>query len=347
MSCCAGQNAYIPVAIPLVNGDGPITSVAALAAKKTIYLTGTFTGDYVVLGSHDGTNFVPVAKFNGRGNPQSVKSDVDATLSSVRIRREADAPASITIASQLTCTCVQPPISFTCCPCQVPPGEGTPNPQNFCTEFPGGVIAPFVEILHDPPMSRTSSGDNTILSSNGTVNGKLFLAAPGPVVNPAFSPFCFCVTMNQDVSDPGFNHIGSYAGLTGGDPFSNSRIMIATANPSSGLAYPTYHLITDVNDIDTGVPIDGTSHKFVVCSTLTPGQYSLQIDDGAPSLIALTAPNAATRPFIGAEAYDQSTGVPFSLTVDSFCADSLQINLGAKKPGTDKPKTPSKKTKRG
>lgn len=112
MSCCAGLNTYVPLVVPPVNTDGPLTGVANMTAKKTIYLTGTFNGDYVILGSHDNVDFVPIAKFNGNGNPQSAKRDVDATLNTVRVRRIADAGAVITIGSQLTCACPVGPINF-------------------------------------------------------------------------------------------------------------------------------------------------------------------------------------------------------------------------------------------
>jgi hypothetical protein len=105
---CAGLNAYIPLIVPPVNSDGPLTSVANLIAEKTIYLTGTFNGEYIVLGSHDNVDFVPIAKFNGNGNPQSAKLQVDAALNTVRVRRNADAGAVITVASRLTCACVAP-----------------------------------------------------------------------------------------------------------------------------------------------------------------------------------------------------------------------------------------------
>jgi hypothetical protein len=94
-----------------MNGDGTFVSVANLAAKKTIFLAGTFNGRYVILGSHDDVNFVPLegATFTGGGQPQSLRKDVDATLKSVRVRRQADALVTVVIGGQATCDCAETP----------------------------------------------------------------------------------------------------------------------------------------------------------------------------------------------------------------------------------------------
>jgi hypothetical protein len=105
MGCCGGSNTFLPTPVPATNVDGPILPTDTLQAKKTIFLAGKFNGKYDILGSHDDVNFVPVASFSGGGEPQSVRKDVDATLKSMRVRRQADAGVTVFIAGQTTCPC--------------------------------------------------------------------------------------------------------------------------------------------------------------------------------------------------------------------------------------------------
>lgn len=124
MPCCNGLNSFLAVPVPVVNGDGPLLPVGQLAAKKTFYLNGAWKGTYVLLGSHDGIDFVPVdgGKFDGGGNPQQARVDIDAMLAFVRVRRDADSLAVAAIASQLTCACsTTPPPPF------APKGEEAPK----------------------------------------------------------------------------------------------------------------------------------------------------------------------------------------------------------------------------
>lgn len=108
---CSGPNIFAAVPVPPTNIDGPIFSVATLTAKKTFYLAGSFEGEYVILGSHDDAEFVPIAQFEGQelrfgtSGPQTVRRDVIMTLKSIRIRRLSNKPVNISVASQQICPC--------------------------------------------------------------------------------------------------------------------------------------------------------------------------------------------------------------------------------------------------
>jgi hypothetical protein len=108
---CAGPNFMSAVPVPAANIDGPIMNVSGLVAGKTFYLADPFDGEYVILGSHDDSEFVPILQFNGQelrfgtSGPQMVRRDVIMTLKSIRVRRRANKLVTISIASQLVCPC--------------------------------------------------------------------------------------------------------------------------------------------------------------------------------------------------------------------------------------------------
>ena len=107
---CGGLNNFMSIPVPATNGLGTILDVSDLVAQKTIYLSGAFEGEYVLLGSHDDVKFVPVLKFNGSsiqpnsGN-QTIRRDIAMTLKSVRWHRAANKTVSTAIAGQDTCPC--------------------------------------------------------------------------------------------------------------------------------------------------------------------------------------------------------------------------------------------------
>ena len=105
MSCCGGLNQFLTPTVPSSNIDGPPLDVSGLTAGKTIYLSGEYIGRYVILGSHDGTLYVPVASFEGGAGPQTIRRDINATLASIKIRRSANKSVVINVAGQSTCAC--------------------------------------------------------------------------------------------------------------------------------------------------------------------------------------------------------------------------------------------------
>lgn len=102
---CGGLNQFLNMVVPGASGDGPSLDVSGLVADKTIYLAGNFNGTYIILGSQDDVEFVPIASFTGGTGPQSIRTDIKATLRTMRVRRQADVSVTINVAGQATCSC--------------------------------------------------------------------------------------------------------------------------------------------------------------------------------------------------------------------------------------------------
>lgn len=100
-----GLNIFDPVPVPLINGDGPVLDVSGMVARKTFYLSGTYTGRYVVMGSHDNVRYVPILQFDGGEGPQTIRRDIDYTLASIKVLRQADKTVTISVGSQAVCPC--------------------------------------------------------------------------------------------------------------------------------------------------------------------------------------------------------------------------------------------------
>lgn len=115
---CGGLNAFIALNVPNLPGDGAAVTVSSLGRHKTVYLSGAFEGKYILFGSHDGTNFVPVLSFDSGelppqnqdgfvpGEPQpTLKKNLPYTLHSIIVRRAADRTVNISVGGQETCAC--------------------------------------------------------------------------------------------------------------------------------------------------------------------------------------------------------------------------------------------------
>ena len=85
----------VNVVVP-VSGDGPIASIVNLIGEKTVELSGLFVGRYVLLGSHNDVNFVPVLIFDANGD-ESIKLTLKLALKSVRVRSQASASSGVTM----------------------------------------------------------------------------------------------------------------------------------------------------------------------------------------------------------------------------------------------------------
>jgi hypothetical protein len=70
------------------SGDGVAVNVSDLAGEKTVTLSGTFEGQYVLLGSHDGNHFDPVLSFDA-GGIEGIKQTFSGALKWVRLRSQA------------------------------------------------------------------------------------------------------------------------------------------------------------------------------------------------------------------------------------------------------------------
>jgi hypothetical protein len=103
---CGGLNQFLTFSVPGTNAsDGAPLDVSGLVAAKTIFLAGTYIGNYIILGSHDGVNYVPVLQFSGGEGPQAIRRDIKATLRFMKVHRNANKGVVINLAAQSTCTC--------------------------------------------------------------------------------------------------------------------------------------------------------------------------------------------------------------------------------------------------
>lgn len=108
---CGGLNQFLTADVPLNNGEGADLDVSGLVSEKTLFLSGVFDGEYVILGSHDDNRFIPIAKFEGqesrfgKSGPQTVRQDIDLTIKTLRVRRAASRTVNIAIAGRSVCAC--------------------------------------------------------------------------------------------------------------------------------------------------------------------------------------------------------------------------------------------------
>jgi hypothetical protein len=100
-----GSNVFASVAPGPNETDGPLVNVSTMGADKTITLPGSFDGEYVLLGSHDGVRFVPIAKFLGGDGLQTIVRTFSGTLQYVRSRRSSPDAITMSISGQAVCPC--------------------------------------------------------------------------------------------------------------------------------------------------------------------------------------------------------------------------------------------------
>jgi len=73
----AGQNLVFTLNVPANDGtDGAATDVSAAVGLKSVEISGAFSGSYIILGSHNGVNYVPLAMFQGGGDVKQTFSFV-------------------------------------------------------------------------------------------------------------------------------------------------------------------------------------------------------------------------------------------------------------------------------
>ena len=169
----------LPIVVPPTYGTyGPILDVSVLRGEKTVLLDGSFDGLYVLYGSHDNANFVPVFSFFG-ARPQSIKQIFESSYLSVRLRSLATNAAGVSISIS---------------------GEFSASTNSFAPLplVPAGAYGPqaVVDLFALVPPSGLLSGTNVILTGNfvgsvsveGSLDGVRFspvavfknLSAPNP-----------------------------------------------------------------------------------------------------------------------------------------------------------------------
>lgn len=107
--CSGGQNQILSLDVPTTDRtDGTSTDVSNLIADKTVEISGTYVGQYVILGSHDGRNYVPLLTFNSGSGVQSVRQTLNVTLKYMKVRRRAQNPSgpiTVSVGSAVVCEC--------------------------------------------------------------------------------------------------------------------------------------------------------------------------------------------------------------------------------------------------
>ena len=78
------------------SGDGVAVNVSTLVGEKTVTLSGTFRGQYVLLGSHDGSHFDPILSFDA-GGVEGIKQTFSGALQWVRIRSQVMGASGVVV----------------------------------------------------------------------------------------------------------------------------------------------------------------------------------------------------------------------------------------------------------
>jgi|GEM_PF-2755206 hypothetical protein len=85
--------AIFPIPVPS-SGDGSPVDISSLAGSKTVTLSGTFKGSYVLLGSHNGVKFSPLLAFSA-GGPEGIQRTLDGSLAAVKLRSLASSSSGV------------------------------------------------------------------------------------------------------------------------------------------------------------------------------------------------------------------------------------------------------------
>lgn len=109
MSCgqCGGLNQIATLNVPGIDGEGSATDVSSFTAQKSVEISGDYQGSFTLLGSHDGSTYVPVLSFQSGAGTQSFKQTMPFTLHFLKVRRRAliAQPVTISIGGAATCDC--------------------------------------------------------------------------------------------------------------------------------------------------------------------------------------------------------------------------------------------------
>ena len=104
MGCYDGLNQISTLVVPgLDQTDGPAFDTSGLVAEKTIQISGDYYGSYTIMGSHDGSLYVPILTFRAGSNVQSMA----IVTRFIKIRRTATniTQVAASVAAELACNC--------------------------------------------------------------------------------------------------------------------------------------------------------------------------------------------------------------------------------------------------
>lgn len=110
MGCCgdAGLNQISPLDVPVENGQlGAPLDVSGLVADKTIELSGTYSGSYVVYGSHDGALWAPILVFDSGASSQQLRLSTSLVLQFIAVKKLATTTSDVamSVSAKAACNC--------------------------------------------------------------------------------------------------------------------------------------------------------------------------------------------------------------------------------------------------
>lgn len=105
-----GLVGIVSIPVPLSDGEGPPTNVAAYVGRKTFELSGNYQGRITILGSHDGALYAPLLLFDaGQNGQQQMQKTIPFVVRFIKVRRRADSIdgsiITMTMAAQMVCPC--------------------------------------------------------------------------------------------------------------------------------------------------------------------------------------------------------------------------------------------------
>jgi len=118
---------------PADKTDGAAVNVSGLQGVKTFEISGSYSGTYSILGSHDGNLYFPVAFFNSGGSSQTVRKTLEVVANFLKVHREAPQSGLVTvnIAARATTACAsstQGGLNNFFTLATLPPGANGPQP---------------------------------------------------------------------------------------------------------------------------------------------------------------------------------------------------------------------------
>lgn len=106
--CNGGSNAILALNLPGADQtDGAPTNVSSLTPDKSVEISGSYDGQFIILGSHDGRRFVPLLTFNSGNGRNSFKQTMCFTVRFMAVRRRAyfSEVTAINIGGMTVCDC--------------------------------------------------------------------------------------------------------------------------------------------------------------------------------------------------------------------------------------------------
>lgn len=106
--CCCGLNTIVNLPANIADkSDGVAVDVSGLQGRKTIEISGSYSGTYSILGSHDGNLFFPVASFGSGAGTQTVRKTLEVVAHFLKVHREAAQSGRVTVnvAARATVAC--------------------------------------------------------------------------------------------------------------------------------------------------------------------------------------------------------------------------------------------------